>query len=94
MKIITNNVPRDIIYGYELTDAEREEFDYLDDIEMGQFFRYRGELYDIGEFMGWDNPDSPTRQGWQGYYAESYFSAIVIRYCDEYERVIVGLALS
>lgn len=26
----TNNVPRDVISGHELTPAEREEFDYID----------------------------------------------------------------
>ena len=30
MKIITNNVPRPILDSYELTPAERAEFDYMD----------------------------------------------------------------
>ena len=28
LKIITNNQPRQLIYGSDLTDKEKEEFDY------------------------------------------------------------------
>ena len=96
MTVKTNNVPRDIIDAWELTLREREEFDYLDweKIEAGEdsasFFRYRGELYDLGEFERWDNPNSPTRAGWDGFTADTYFSGIVVRYVDECERVVVG----
>ena len=100
MRIITNNVPRDIIDAWELSADEREEFDYLDwaAIEQGNdsasFFRYRGQLYDLSEFTVWDNPASPTRGKWDGFRSDSYFSAIVVRYVDDCERVVVGLALS
>ncbi len=56
-KIITNNVPRDIINAFELSERERAEFDYLDwpAMERGElsasFFRYRGILYDLSQFM-------------------------------------------
>lgn len=92
----TNNVPRDIIEAYELSADEREQFDYLkwDAIERGEdsasFFRFKGDLYDLGEFMRWDNPMSPTRHGWDGYRSDSYFSGLVVRYVDNFERVVVG----
>lgn len=104
MKITTNNVPRDVIDACQLTPAERKEFDYLpwDKIEAGEgsasFFRYRGATYDLGEFMtttapfGWP---AMHALGWHGYLADSFFSAIVVRYADdECERIVVGLALS
>ena len=31
---------------------------------------------------------------WDGIQTDSFFSGIVIRYCDDFERVVVGLALS
>ena len=101
MRIITNNVPRDIIYAYELTDAERAEFDYLDwaAIDVGgamtAFIRYRGQLYDLGEFQTTSGlPEfSPLRQ-WDGLLADSYFSGIVVRYCDGFERVVCGTFLA
>jgi len=100
MQIKTNNVPRDVIDAYELTADERAEFDYLNwpAIERGEdsasFFRYRGELYDLGEFLVWDNPASPTRGAWDGFRSDSYFSGLAVRYVDDFERVIVALVLS
>jgi hypothetical protein len=99
--ITTNHVPRDILDGYELSADERADFDYIDwtAIDAGEdsasFFRYRGSLYDLGEFSTtYGMPEfSPLRQ-WDGYLGESFFSAIVVRYCDDHERVVVGLALS
>ena len=40
MKIKTNNQPRDILSWYDLTPAERKEFDYLEEGD-GSFFRYK-----------------------------------------------------
>jgi hypothetical protein len=100
IRIITNHVPRDVIEAWELTADERAEFDYIDWPavdrleESGSFFRYRGQLYDLGEFEVWDNPASPTRQGWDGFRSDSFFSGLVVRYVDDHERVVVGLALS
>ena len=94
-RIITNNVPRDIVYGHELTPKEREDFDYYTPKELNEatFFRYKGEVYDLGEFMRWNNPASPTRNGWDGYRGDSFFSGLVVRYTDDFERVVVGLYL-
>lgn len=92
MKIITNNVPRDVIDAWQLTAAERAEFDYLDwpAIEAGSdsasFMRYRGELYDLSEFMR--APDSLAP--WDGYQSDTFFSGIVVRYSRDFESVIVG----
>ncbi len=102
LKIITNNVPRDITYGYDLTNAERAEFDYYDadELESASFVRYRGIAYDLSEFMVWDNPASPTtpkddpRLNWDGFRSDSFFSGIVVRYVDDFERVVCGLVLS
>ncbi len=101
--IRTNNVPRDIIEGYELSAGERAEFDYIDwqAVEAGeaspQFFRYRGELYDLAEFSynsTLPGPmDNPLAR-WGGYRSDSFFSGLVIRYCDDFERVVVGLYLT
>ena len=41
-KIITNNATRNVISWYELTDAEKSEFDYCGEEE--DFGRDRGEL--------------------------------------------------
>jgi hypothetical protein len=101
VKVTTNNVPRPIVDAWELSASEREQFDYIDweAIDAGNdsasFFRYRGTPYDLGEFSanygitrGSGLPDYLS--GWDGYMAESAFSAIVVRYSEDYEYVIVG----
>ncbi len=99
MKIITNNQYRNMIYGYELSDLERADFDYIDDIDSHGFFRYRGAVYDPSEFMATPH-NEPARQelnelaNWDGYQSDSYFSGIVIKYSRDYEQVKIGLYLS
>lgn len=88
--IKTNNVPRDVVDAYELTADERKEFDYIDwaAVERGEesasFFRFKGEVYDLGEF------EVTTLEGWDGMQTDSFFSATVVRFVDNFERVIVG----
>lgn len=106
LRIYTNNVARDVIYGYELSEAERAEFDYLDWSELDgdgwsrQFARYKGQIYDLGDFMTTSELSRGAGHNdlsqWDGYASDSYFSGIVIRYeRDERgnldsERVIFG----
>jgi hypothetical protein len=97
LTIITNNVPRDVLDGYDLTLGERAEFDYLDwsAIEQGEdsasFFRYKGEVYDLGEFgHTFGMPEFSPIRAWDGYISDSFFSGIVVRFCDDFERVVVG----
>ena len=95
MKIIANHHYREVLTSFDLTEKEAREFDYLD-LENGEgsFFRYRGDAYDLGEFMRWDNPDSPTRKSWDGFRSDSYFSGLVVKYSEDCELVKVGLCLS
>ena len=95
MKITTNNVPRDLIDACELTDSERKEFDYLDweaideGTDSASFFRYRGTLYSLDQFMRDSAP-----QGWDAGMANSAFSGIIIRLASDNEQVIVGSVYS
>lgn len=91
MNIKTNNVPRDVLYRWDLTPKESKEFDYLAD-DDGSFFRYKGQVYDLGEFMR--IAPHPQREGWEGYdgySSDSFFSGLLVRYVDDCERVIVAL---
>jgi hypothetical protein len=86
--IKTNNVPRATFSGYELTDKEKAEFDYYAPEELNDalFFRYKGNAYDIGEFL--IAPES--LKPWHGYLSDSFFSGIVVKYANNNEQVIVG----
>ena len=103
--IITNHVPRHLLFGYELTEKEASEFDYMEDVNEGSFFRYRGSVYDLGEFQrivepgqksyGFEFHDlSGQFKGWHGINTDSFFSAVVVKIDDEGESVIVGTAIS
>jgi hypothetical protein len=67
---------------------EKKHFDYLSDDELDRatFFRYKGRLYDLGEFCCC--PD--TLKPWHGYLSTSYFSGIVVVVLNNSEKVIVG----
>lgn len=100
MTIKTNNVPRDVLQWFDLTVAERDsgDFDYLDTVDAqasAAFFRHRGNVYDLGEFSRIDQTVAPhpQRQGWEdwdGYRSDSYFSGILVKYVQDFERVIVA----
>ena len=98
IEVITDNKPRLIIDGYQLSEKERKDFDYIpdEDFPNASFVRYKGELYDLGDFMIL-NPrtvgvePSLGSLGWHGYASDSYFSGVVIRYVDgDSDRVVMG----
>lgn len=94
MIITTNNQPREILTWYDLTLDEQKDFDYLEEGD-GSFFRYKGQVYDLGEFMRIDKviAPHPQREGWEqwsGYASENFFSGVLVRYTADFESVIVG----
>jgi len=93
MEIITNNVPRDILQGYELTDAEKREFDYVNWFavlageENAEFVRYKGTLYHLQDTERVTNNLFPN---WDGYVSETFFSGVLFRYVNDFEQIICG----
>ncbi|QGH73793.1 hypothetical protein [Vibrio phage vB_VhaM_VH-8] len=83
MKVITNNVPRQLIYGYELTDKQKQDFDYIDDIDSHNFVKYKDMVFDVSEFMITDI------DGWDGISGQSYFNGYLIKMIDS-DTVIMG----
>lgn len=82
MKITTDNKYRPLISGYELTNKEKLEFDYH--VGDGMFFRYRGHVYSIGEFIRDSGPNN-----WDASSADTAFSGTLIKLskCGEYVKV-------
>lgn len=86
-EIITNNKPRNFIHWYDLTPKEQKEFDWMDEetADQSQFFRYRNNVYYIGDFM--------RETGFAGFDAaisDTFFSGIVIKIVYDIDKVIVG----
>jgi len=100
LKVITNNVPRNLLYGYELTDEQKKDFDYIDQDEFDShdFIAYRSCIYDICEFMriNLQDPGHPVLfEKWDGYSSDSFFSGVLIRYNpDNNEQVIMARYIS
>lgn len=97
--IRTNNRPRDLLYWWDLTAKEQKEFDYLDTEDRQQeasFIRYKGWVYDLGDFMSTRGmPEFSPIAGWDGYQGDSYFSGTVVRWVKPHcEQVIIGTYMS
>ena len=97
LTIRTNNHWRSPVYGYELTDKERAEFDYIpaEELDSRDFLRYRGWVYDPSEFMRTPQNESARQElnelsNWHGYQSDSFFSGIVVRYSDDCEQYQIG----
>lgn len=98
MTIKCNQVSREVLSWYDLSEKEQKEFGWLDSEEnqsCASFFRYKGNVYELGEFTRIDKSAAPhpQREGWErfdGYASDSYFSGILVRYVYDNERVIVA----
>jgi len=90
LKIICNNKPRHVLTWYDLTPREQSEFvGYLDDEDKqssADFARYRGWVYDLGEFMRTPDDLKP----FHGYVSDSFFSGVLCRFVDHGESVVMG----
>ena len=92
LQIITNNIPREFIYGYDLPESVREDFDYMTDeqFECADFVKYKDRFYDVSEFM------SCTHFGdnWHGYAHDTAFSGVLIRVEEDSETCVMATYLS
>lgn len=104
-----------ILHPYDLSREELAEFDYLleedtpeSELETAwadtgaSFFRFKGTLYDLGEFVrivppgevggGFAHYDhSGSMRSWDGIRTDSYFSGVVVKHIGEGELLRVGL---
>lgn len=96
MEVITNNHERSILSWHDLAKEEQSEFDYMDDDckECASFFRYMGNVYDLGEAIRVPEKGELEKLGWQGMYSESAFCGVVVRYTQDLECIVVGMVFS
>ena len=100
--ITTNNHRREIVYWWELSDSERNEFDWIKcsvtlTEDEAEFFRYKGDVYCLSDIMRVPDGMFP---GWDGYENDTFFSGILVKYpVEEWgeidsDHVIVGMYYS
>jgi hypothetical protein len=98
LRIKTNNVPHDILNWYDLTPKEQKEFDYIqeEDRDGSQFVRYRKWVYDLHDVERINDyaQHEPLFKKWHGIISDSFFSGVVFRYVEDFERVVCGTYLS
>lgn len=87
IEIKTNNIPRETFIGAFLSDDELKEFDWMVDPESSLFFRYKGRVYALDDFMTVYEDYTPLSE-WDGYVSDTYFSGVVVKFRDD--KVIVG----
>lgn len=95
--VITNGHERPMLRWDQLTDTERERFDYIDTEqrqEEAEFVRYRGWTFDVNDTEGLA-PDDLRALGWDVWLTDSFFSATVFCHHDKDghyldESIIVG----
>lgn len=92
--ILTNFHPRELVEYRELPESARDDFDYLEPDQhcIPRFVKYKGGWIDTLDAMR-----CPSDLGggyWHGILSCTYFDAIVWRFTDDREHVIVGHALT
>lgn len=76
-----------LIYGWDLTEKEKEEFDYLDNIEEDfTGFRYKGWTYDLNDFMRTEK-NSPFFGIFDGIHSDTFFSGVGIKISNGGESI-------
>ena len=100
MHIRTNNCPRPLLSWYELTVKEQAQFDYIETPEddgMNRFVRYLGNVLDTQDMMSvraerraTDSDFINPLAAWDGYESDSFFSGTLLKFCDNFERVIMA----
>ena len=90
MTITTNNQPRDLRGFWDFSEADqstiREEFDWMEDLEGDcSFFKYKGNIYNLADFMHSGSPE-----GWDGNAPNSYFSGVLVKLSSDCEKVTCG----
>lgn len=94
-QVYTNHHKRPILYSWDLSEKELEDFDYYDavELEFATFFRYKGAVYDLGEFMRVGKNAPAFMQEWDGYSNDTFFSGILVKWPDDDpydDSIIVG----
>ena len=89
MHIISNNQWRFTVDWWDLTEKEQKDFDW-EGAEEDTYFRYRGQVYNLSNFMRIEENHPLHCLNWHGYSGESYFSGKIIKLSDDGEAVIVG----
>lgn len=94
MKITTNHHQRELFSWNELAvlpGNQTDDFDYIEgeDRWSARLFQYRGSWYDYHEFEHVSEVNVLSESGWHGQQIQSFWDAIVVRYIEGSDDMIV-----
>lgn len=88
--IKTNKVARLLKYRDEVPQKVLDnQFDWLDEDETDGFICYKKEWFHLSQFMILDEGGDFSRDGFDGYHGDSYFSGTLIKIVDD-ESVVMA----
>lgn len=99
LQITTNNRERELVAFHDLpAKVAARDYDYVtgEDRHSPRFVKYRGEWYDTGDMLSTRelqhcDGTADLARTWHAYQSDTYFSGIVVRYCNPYDDcVIIG----
>ncbi len=83
----------EILNYYDLTSEEQNEIkDNYETVSESSFFRYRGGLYDLNDFMKLDKHSEFI--GWNAYHSDSFFSGVIIKLNNSGETLNAAMYFS
>ena len=90
LQIFGNNHRVPLVCGFELSERERRDYDYLsdDELESELFFRYKGSVYGLCDFMRIEGFPELARIA-DGIHNDTYFSGILVKYTDDNDFIKV-----
>jgi len=102
MEIKTDHKYRPLKALFELPEKAAEDFDYVDEEDVSlRFVKYKDGWYDTADtqrittepyLMGWDMPVAKDHilAKWDAVLWDTFFSAMVYKFSEDWESVIVG----
>ena len=93
LTITSNHHWRPVLCWHDLTPNEQLEFDGELDCEyfyQDSFYRYKGLVYPLGDFMPVGEVSQLAGKGWEAYYSSSWWSGVVIRHSEDGEYYQIG----
>lgn len=91
LNIKSNGRYREILYWNDLTPEEQTEYTYYkNDQEDFSGFRYKGQVYELADFIRTTEGEHLNNSGWHGIHGITLFSALLVKLSDCGDFVKVG----
>lgn len=93
LNIKTNNQARPLLSYYDLTEKQQAELGELEleQVESWKGFVFKGNVYNLDEFIILSEGSEEKALGWDGAAAQSAFHAVLVKLDHkDFDSVIVG----